>query len=122
MYSRVFIAVDAIDECQVSDGCRTRFLSEIFSLQAKSRVNFFATSRFILEITEKFEGSTFLEIRATSEDVRRYLDGRMFRLLGFVVRSPELQEEIKTEILRSVQGMCVIPIPYMRRNLMLICS
>ena len=29
-YSRVFIIVDALDECQVSDGCRTRLLSEIF--------------------------------------------------------------------------------------------
>ena len=32
LYSRVFIIVDALDECQVSDGCRSRFLSEIFNL------------------------------------------------------------------------------------------
>jgi hypothetical protein len=35
MYSRAFIIVDVLDECQVSDGCRSRFLSEIFNLQAK---------------------------------------------------------------------------------------
>jgi hypothetical protein len=122
MYLRVFIAVDALDECQVSDGCWTRFLSEIFSLQAKSGVNIFATSRFIPKIAEKFEGSTSLEIRASSEDVRRYLDGHMFRLPGFVVHGPELREEIKTTIIRLVQGMCDLPILCIRRNLMLICS
>ena len=31
-YTRVFIIIDALDECQVSDGCRSRFLSEIFNL------------------------------------------------------------------------------------------
>jgi hypothetical protein len=34
MYSRAFIIVDALDECQESDNCRTKFLSEIFNLQA----------------------------------------------------------------------------------------
>jgi predicted ATPase len=105
MYSRVFTVIDALDECQVSDGCRTRFLSEIFSLQAKSGANIFATSRYIPEITEKFEGSISLEVRANKEDVRRYLDGHMFQLPEFVNGSPELQEEIKTEIVHSVDGM-----------------
>ena len=57
MYSRVFIVVDALDEYQVTDGCRMRLLSEIFSLQAKARMNIFATSRFIQEIEAKFEKS-----------------------------------------------------------------
>ena len=84
MYSRVFIVIDALDECQASDGCRTRFLKEIFKVQTKSGANIFATSRFIPEITERFQGSISLEIRASEEDVRRYLDGHMFRLPGFV--------------------------------------
>jgi hypothetical protein len=109
MYSRVFIVVDALDECQVSDGCQARFLSEIFNLQAKCGANIFATSRFIPKITEKFQESMSLEIRASEGDVRRYLDGHMFKLPGFVVRNSELQEEIKTEIGRSVDGMYVVP-------------
>jgi len=111
IYSRIFIIVDALDECQTFDGCRSRFLSGIFKLQAKYRSNLFATSRFIPEIVEKFEGSTVLEIRASSEDIRQYLDGNMFRLLGFVNRNPELQKEIKTGIDQSVNGMCVASIP-----------
>jgi NACHT domain len=107
MYSRVFIIIDALDECQASDGCRTRFLTEIFKIQAKSGANVFATSRFIPEITEKFEGNISLEIRASEEDVRRYLDGHMFRLPGFVNHNPELQEEIRIRIVQLVQGMWV---------------
>jgi hypothetical protein len=107
MYSRVFIIVDALDECKVVDGCRTKFLTEIFSLRTKCAVNIFATSRFIPELTEIFNGSTLLEIRASNEDVRRYLDGHMFRLPGFVVRDPLLQEDIKTGIVKAVDGMYV---------------
>ena len=107
MYSRAFIIVDALDECQASDGCRSRFLSEIFNLQAKSRANIFATSRFIPEITERFEGSMLLEIRASEHDVRRYVDGHMWHLPSFVGRSPDLQEEIKDEIVKAVDGMYV---------------
>src|SRR5271170_1914985 len=52
-YSRVFIIVDALDEC--SDGDRRRFLSEIFNIQDKIGVSLFATSRFILDIRQEFE-------------------------------------------------------------------
>ena len=107
IFSKVFIIIDALDECQTTDGCRTRFLTEIFLAQAKSGANVFATSRFLPEVIERFEGSISLEIRASKEDVRRYLDGCMFRLPAFVGRSPDLQEEIKTGIVSLVKGMWV---------------
>lgn len=109
MYSRVFIIVDALDECQASDGCRARFLSEIFTLQAKTGANIFATSRHISNIEREFEGSTLVEIRASEEDVRRYLNDHVLRLPGFVTRSPELQEEIKAAIVKAVDGMYRVP-------------
>ena len=105
MFSRVFIVIDALDEWQTTDGCRTGFLTEIFLAQVHSRANVFATSRFLPEVTERFEGSISLEIRASREDVRRYLDGCLFRLPSFVDRSPDLQEEIKTGIVLLVKGM-----------------
>ena len=104
-YLRVFIIVDALDECQQSEGCRTTFLTEIFNFQAKSGANIFATSRFIPEITERFEGSIPLEIRASEHDVRTYLDGHTSHLPSFVGRSPDLQEEIKAKIVKAVDGM-----------------
>ena len=108
MYSRVFVVIDALDECQVSHDCRTTFLLELFSLQAKCGANLFATSRFIPEITDNFRGSMSLEIRASEHDVRRYVDGHMSSLPSFVRRSPDLQEEIKTETVNAVDGMYVV--------------
>jgi hypothetical protein len=107
MYSRVFIVVDALDECQVSNDCRSRFLSEVFNLQTKARANVFATSRFIPEITKKFEGNTTLKIHARDEDIRSYLDSHMKTLPSFVRNDPDLQGEIKTKIVGAVEGMYV---------------
>lgn len=108
-YSRAFIIVDALDECQVSDGGRRRFLSEIFNLHTKTRANVFATSRFIPEIGKEFEGCLSLEIRANDEDVKRYLDGHMLQLPSFVLANFDLQKEIKTAIAQAVDGMYVSP-------------
>ena len=104
-YSRTFIIIDALDECGTSGGGRGKFLSEIFKLQAKTGASLFATSRFIPDITEEFKGSPWLEIRASGEDVRKYMDGHMSELRPFVSRRPDLQEEIKTAIIKAVGGM-----------------
>ncbi|KAI9803499.1 MAG: hypothetical protein M1825_001842 [Sarcosagium campestre] len=106
--SRIFIIADALDECQVSDGCRQRFLSTLFNLQEKCGANLFATSRPLSSIEKEFEGNSKLEIRASEEDVRRYLDGQLFQLPRFVARSLELQEVIKTAISSAVDGMFLL--------------
>jgi Cdc6-like AAA superfamily ATPase len=107
LYSRVFIAVDALDECKASDDCRTRLLTEIFAFQAKSRTNIFTTSRFIPEISEYFKDSMQLEIWASDHDVQRYLEGHMSQLPRCVLRSSELQDEIKAEVKKAVNGIYV---------------
>jgi uncharacterized membrane-anchored protein YjiN (DUF445 family) len=90
------------------DNCRERFLSEIFNLQAKAGANVFATSRYIPEIAEKFKNSTALEIRASNEDVRKYLESHMNQLPKFVTDDAKLQEEVCTEIVEAVDGMYVV--------------
>ncbi|KAI9772157.1 MAG: hypothetical protein M1839_002528, partial [Geoglossum umbratile] len=107
-YSKAFIIIDALDECQVSDGGRRRLLLEIFNVQARTRVSFFATSRHIPEIEREFEGSISLEIRASDADVQRYLDSHMLDLPSFVVHSRDLQEKIKSEIIKAVDGMFLL--------------
>jgi hypothetical protein len=107
-YSRVFIIIDALDECQVCDSSRPKLLSNIFDLQAGTRANIFATSRFIPEISEKFSKAMRLEIRASNQDVQTYLDGHMSQLPGYVFDSSDLQNEIKTDIIKAVDGMYVV--------------
>ncbi|KAH7022161.1 hypothetical protein EDB80DRAFT_758350 [Ilyonectria destructans] len=81
LYSRVFIIVDGLDECQTAS--RKSFLLEIFALRAKCRANIFATSRPIPEVTERFKGLKSLEIRASGEDIERYLEGHIGQLSAF---------------------------------------
>ena len=107
LYSNVFIIVDALDECQITDGCRTRLLSEIFDLQAREKANIFSTSRVIPEILQTFKQCMSLEIRAKDEDVQTYLAGHMKRLPSFVLSDSDLQDEVKTTISKAVDGMCV---------------
>ncbi|CAG1970863.1 unnamed protein product, partial [Fusarium graminearum] len=108
MYSRVFIIVDALDECLAIDGCRTRFLSELFNLQTRQGINIFATSRFIPEIIDRFETKLSIEIRASPDDVARYLEGHMGQLPSFVQHDRQLQEEIITTISEAVNGMFLL--------------
>lgn len=112
--SRIFIVVDALDECQVSEGCRKRFLSELFNLQSKHGINIFATSRSIPEIVDRFKTGISLEIRASSADVTKYLKGRISQLPYFNQQDQQdqqdqqLQNEIITGISEAVDGMYVL--------------
>jgi Cdc6-like AAA superfamily ATPase len=104
-YSRTFIIIDALDECQVSDRARNEFVRGLFDLQAKTGANLLVTSRSIPEITEVFKGSTTLKIHANDGDLHKYLDGNASELPSFVRKSPALQLEIETEIVKAANGM-----------------
>ncbi|EAU36770.1 conserved hypothetical protein [Aspergillus terreus NIH2624] len=106
IYSRVFILVDALDECQVSDDCRTKFLTEIFHVQATCGANIYATSRFIPQIWERFNGSITLEVRASDQDVQQYLKARIVQSESKLLAS--ISEEIQTGITKAVDGMFLL--------------
>lgn len=105
IFTTSFIVIDALDECQSSCGTRSRLIDEIFKLQKKHNVNILVTSRFIPEITDRFDGTAQLEIRASQEDVMRYLRGNLSLLPSCVTRSPDLQDEICVNIASAVSGM-----------------
>ena len=108
-YTRIFVVIDALDECQAFGGCRDRVLEEMFTLQARCEASLFATSRDIPEITVRFNESMRVEIRAKKEDVRQYIEGQidhhMPRLLKEIKKFPQLKEEIITGITDAVDGM-----------------
>ena len=103
-YSRVFIIIDALDECG-ENRSRTKLLTEIFKLQKNSKLNLFATSRCIPDIKEKFAGCLLLEISASHEDIWNFLGECMSQLPPFVIDDMSLQTEIKTGIECAVEGM-----------------
>ena len=106
-YARVYILVDALDECQSRGGCRSELLRRLFAAQSHSSINIFATSRPIPEISAAFQDAVSVEIRATPSDVTAYTESRLAFLPSFVARNLQLQEEIKTAIVTSVGGMYV---------------
>jgi hypothetical protein len=79
----------------------------MLSLQARCGTNLFMTSHFIPEIAGSLDSQATLEIRPSDDDVRRYLDGRMSQLPGFIRHDRAFQEDIKEGIVKAVNGMFV---------------
>ncbi|KAM3552465.1 hypothetical protein MY1884_007185 [Beauveria asiatica] len=115
LYSRVFIIIDALDECETE--CRSTFLSHMFSLQAGTTANILATSRPIQTIEKDFGGrSEMVKISARDEDVERCLDNDMKTLPLLGKDNKGLSEKIKqslrtrirTTIVEGVNGMFLL--------------
>jgi Cdc6-like AAA superfamily ATPase len=106
-YLRVFVVIDALDECQGNSNCREKLLSEISVLQTKYGVNFFATSRSIPDTTQRFDRDLRIEISAEKQDVERYVNSHIHELPLVVRNDPEIQQEIVFGIANSIDGMYV---------------
>lgn len=106
-YQQVFLIIDALDEFQTGTGLRSKFLSQLFSLQTTANVNIFATSRVIPEVEQEFikQGSICLEISAKKDDVRAYLQENMSGLPHFVRCNPGLGNQVLEGIMDMVDGM-----------------
>ncbi|RAH55917.1 ankyrin [Aspergillus piperis CBS 112811] len=104
-YTKVFVVIDALDECGTADDCQNVFLSQLFEIQKTCPMNILATARPIPEIVKSFRGDN-LEIRAHESDVEKYLEGRIS-----MARSELLQkhkEEIKRRITELADGMFLL--------------
>ena len=104
-FSRIFIVIDALDECSNDDRTRRSLLERIRTLQKSTSVNVMVTSRPLPDITEEFERAMTLEIRASEPDIRTYLKEQMSRLPRCVLKDSRLQARIVDEISGAVDGM-----------------
>jgi Cdc6-like AAA superfamily ATPase len=104
-YSKIYVIVDALDECLDRDGSRSQLLAILRNLQYKGNLSLMATSRFIPELVQKFSLTPILEIRASDSDVRLFVAGQMDLLPRFIQRSGELQKAIQDGISTAVDGM-----------------
>ena len=104
-YSRTFIVIDALDECE-TDGIRNELLSEIYKLQEGSDTRLMVTFRPSI-VPNPPSSVRELEIQAHKEDVEEYLSGRMSEPPGVIQDNNKLQCKIKTRILSLVDGMYV---------------
>ncbi|KAJ6563628.1 hypothetical protein DFH09DRAFT_920088, partial [Mycena vulgaris] len=107
-HSNVFLIVDALDEYPEQQ--RDILLRCLSALGLT--VSLMLTSRPHINLDHVFESPETLEIRATEDDIRRYLDRQIvgsFRLSRHIENRPNLREEVETTIVRRSDGMCVQP-------------
>jgi len=105
-FSKAFIIIDALDECPEINGTRMSFLTEVRKLQPS--IHLLVTSRHIPAIEREFREATRLEISASDEDVRRYLEGRIAKesqLASHVEADPALQGKIIDTLVENAKGM-----------------
>jgi hypothetical protein len=67
------------------------------------------TSRFILEIVNKFKSEPTLEVRASEGDIKLFLKGRMYPLLNCVKRDDVLQVLVQEKLAAAADGILVYP-------------
>ncbi|KAF2673257.1 hypothetical protein BT63DRAFT_466811 [Microthyrium microscopicum] len=111
LFSRVIIIVDALDEYDEGDGVRDVLGRELLKLSSIHNAHVLVTSRWITSIENLFEGCLRLEIRATDQDIARYLETRMegsSRLQRIIKEDPQIKESIVTTIVERCEGMFLL--------------
>lgn len=101
---RLYVLLDALDEC-LDRRVVKALLKKISVIQEHQAVSLLATSRRIPDISSNFAGHPVLEIRASDEDVCRYLENNMTILPSSIQRNSSLRETIKSSISGAVDGM-----------------
>lgn len=109
-FERIFIIVDALDECQAAENCRLKFTCVLSRLVQAGKANVFATSRPSPELQNALQQSSTisLELRATDEDVQVYLEGNFENLPNCIKSSSVLQDQIKSTIAKAADGMFLL--------------
>jgi Cdc6-like AAA superfamily ATPase len=103
LYQTVYIVIDALDECQ--DSTRRQLLTKVHDLQTRRDVRLMVTSRSMPEIESEYQTALRLEVRATKEDIKRFVAHQIHRLPMCIRRDPTLQELVQERIIEAVDGM-----------------
>ncbi|KAF3934240.1 Ankyrin-1 [Dactylellina cionopaga] len=103
---RIFIVIDALDECKTKT--RAELLARIEELKRKATISLLATSRPVDEIVHHFKGATQLTIKANKEDVEKFIDSQLVQLPHCIRSSSALQEKIRMRISGTVEGMFLL--------------
>jgi hypothetical protein len=105
-FSQVYIVIDALDEYDEDSGTRREFISEFTNDAANWQL--ICTSRDLGDIGQIFAKSARLEVRASDEDVRIYLEECIKsegRLGDFCKKDPTLRNSIIQNISENAKGM-----------------
>jgi Cdc6-like AAA superfamily ATPase len=103
-YSRVFIVLDALDECEDTE--RLPLLSELRRLQPLlPSLKLMFTFRPHVDVTDTFTAAVTCEIRADFWDLEHYISEQLPRLSSHVKQTAGLRDEVIQGIIKAADGM-----------------
>lgn len=105
-YSRVYVVVDALDECQEEGQTRRILVETLRGFQPK--VSLLVTSRDMPSIRQQLGTVENIDIRPSDEDIESYVEARIVsseRLAMFTEKDTSLEATIKTIVLKRASGM-----------------
>ena len=111
-YQKVYFVIDALDECSEANGTRKGLLAELQKLNPA--VNILITSRHIPSIERLLQDAAQIEIQASEEDIKNYVENRISsseRIAAYVKKSPDLQRRILQNVSEKARGMCAGRLP-----------
>ena len=107
-FSKVFMLVDALDECTENNDTRDAVLTNFQHLLSSSNAHLLTTSRHVIGMGSYFPGAVRLEIRASDIDIRKYLEAQILkesRLARHISKDASLQELIVSTIIDKAEGI-----------------
>jgi Cdc6-like AAA superfamily ATPase len=104
------VVIDALDECEIHT--RQELLLTVGTLRKQCEVRLLATSRFLpaVESHSIFLGKPRLEVRASDEDLKKYIRSRAIELPP-AMSKPGLFEDIVSSTVSATGGMYVRSLP-----------
>jgi hypothetical protein len=109
-YSRLFIVVDALDEC-FPEQVRGDLLDELRSLTIIPHTKLMVTSRDIPSIERAIKADITIEIVATDSDIKSHVEGRISKdamLKRLITKAPSMEEKVVHRVVEKAQGMYVV--------------
>lgn len=104
-FSKVFIVIDALDECRIRMEEQQKLFRKFFLLQQDLSLGVLVSSRRKPDIVEIFKKKLSLKISARDADIKKLLESRTKVLPRCVQQNPELQREIFCTITKAADGM-----------------
>jgi hypothetical protein len=104
-YSKVYVVLDALDECPEQNRTRSQLLGICRDLQQQSGLHLMVTSRRISGIVEEFKDVPLVDVRASNLDLKRFVIGNVDRFAKFVRLNNDLQELVQNRVVEAADGM-----------------
>ena len=103
--TRVYLILDALDELGNAGQVRQNFIGRLRLLQDLCHFNLMTTSRYIPSLAQDFQNCLCMDIRASPDDIRIYIQGHISDLANCVRKDSGLQDTIANSIANVVEGM-----------------